>query len=330
VDWYGFSPSWRATVATPVIVESPESDRVVRVTARRPVDRAESKEYAVDATVVVTAPSLTEPRRRTMHAERARSRFDRYEAFDPTEAPTERFTFYVAIPRGGQAVISPEGAEAIDLSLAELDSTEGPEPIRGRAVDEPPPAFDIVGEVTWHGFSTRRPSNADAFDGPHRTTVRVARHVGASEPATPSPTLARFVVPRGPTKDDDGRRFFPLAHVLKGEVGGDRPALLPFRLIGEPKTTVELRLASGSRTPRAGAFYRMTLPRTVAIGAGPTRGTLVVGDDIPAGTVTLTMDAHPPDDANAATSPVPWVHVPRAAPHAGSLPARWIAGQFEE
>ncbi len=333
VDWFGYSQAWRASLARPILVESPETDRLLRVTIRRAVDRSDTTTVGLEAVVDVTGPTLRAPLHRVMRAGRLRSRFDRYEAFDPTEAPTERFTFFVAVPRGGRALITPPGKESLDISLAELDPSRENEPLAARALDEPPPRLEVLGADSWGGFVPRRPSNAADFDVAQRPLIRIARHFVATDAPTTTPTLIRFASGGGAGLQHDGLVFERVGPAFHAEVGGQRPLLLPFRLLGDAGTRVDVQLRPGAdRRPRAGIFDRVTLPRTLEIGPGPTRATLVVGDDIPPGPLTLDVTARPiPKDESAAAGAVPatWIHLPRVLRRGSSAP-RWIAGQFEE
>ncbi len=333
VDWFGFTQAWRVSGSTAVVVESPEVDRLVRVTLRRPVARGEPVAAPIDALVEVTAPRSGAIRRK-MHADRPRSRFDRYGGFDPTQTPTDRVVFFVTVPRGGAATIASATEEPLDVSLAELDDSATPEALALRAFDEPPPRMTVEGVATWAGFVPRRPSNADAFDAAHTPVVRIARHFVDAEPRpTVPPKLLHFATTGGPTREQDGFSFDTVGQTFRAEADGQRPALVPFRVLGAPGTQLLLRVSSGPKTLRAGVFDRVTLPRSVTLGAAPTRGTLVIGDDIPRGPVTLDVVARAaarPQNADESAVASVWIHLPRAARRAATHLPRWIAGQFEE
>jgi len=243
----------------------------------------------------------------------------------------------VAVPRGGKVTIAPRGPESLDLSLAELDPTKGLEPLRGRGLLEAPPPVESVGSFTWAGFSARRPSNAEAFESKQRPLIRVARHFVEAESPAAVPLLVHFTLPAGPRVESDGRSFVGVGATFRAELGVRRPLLIPMRVLGEAGTKLELRLAPGRGPKRAaaGIFDRVTLPRTVIVGPGPTRATLVVGDDVPAGPVTLEVVVLPrTPERQAGAAPLAgsvaplFVHLPWATRHP-PLP-RWIAGQFEE
>jgi len=329
VDWFGYTQAWRVSDNAPAIVESPDVDRLLRVTLRRPVERDGNVAVSVDADVEVTAPSQ-EPMRRRVHGDRARSRFDRYEGFDPTLAPTDRFAFYIAVPRGGTASITALPGSPVDVSLAELDDSVGPERLAARAPSDPPVRMIEEGILSWNGFVPRRPTNASAFAG-DRPLVRIAKRFVETPAPTSIPPLVRFEPPehRSDETEEDGIRFDHVVAPFRAEVDGQRPAIIPFQLSGEPGTEVLVHLRS-TKALHAGIFDHVTLPRTVVIGAGRTRATLLVGDDIPKGPVTLEVLVTKAVEKPPGTAPSPTkIHLPRASRQRAPLP-HWIAGEFEE
>jgi hypothetical protein len=332
IEGFGHAQAWRAGAELPVVVESPETDRLLYVTLRRPVDRAETNAATVGANVDVTAPSLPTAIHRAMGAERTRSRFDRYDLLDPTEAPTERLSFYLAIPRGGRATITPTSPGELDVSLAELDDSKGPEPLVGRPASDPPPPVEREGEILWGGFVARRPSNAEAFNTERRPLLRIGRHFVLRDAPAAAPALARFTAPADRT-DQGGLSFGKIGAPFRAAIGEPRPVFVPLRLLGDAGAKLDLTLtpAHASKTARAGVFDRVTLPRTIVLGPGATRATLIVGDDMPPGPVALTVTPHhdpgAPETASLPGSPL--IHLPWVSRHSSAAP-RWIAGQFEE
>ena len=132
---------------------------------------------------------------------------------------------------------------------------------RRAALDEPPPRLEVLGADSWGGFVPRRPSNAADFDVAQRPLIRIARHFVATDAPTTTPTLIRFASGGGAGLQHDGLVFERVGPAFHAEVGGQRPLLLPFRLLGDAGTRVDVQLRPGAdRRPRAGISHRVTLP----------------------------------------------------------------------
>jgi hypothetical protein len=321
VDWLGNVRAWRASRSRPVIVESPDAERILRLTLRRPVDRRDGRAAVVAADLEIRMPS-GKISTRAFRAERPRSRIDRYAALDPVEAPSERAMLYVVLPKGATARVAPPDETPLDVALSELDPRTPAEPLAVRAVDAPPPAVKLEGEVSWPGFVARRPSNAAAFGADQQLLIRVARRWGTFAPPTGEPPLVR-VHPTGAARvERESRSFEEVARSFDVDLDGRRPAYLPLRLSAAEEAWLAMTVAPASPVPRrSGAFDRVTLRREMHVGAGDWRATFVVGDDLPPGKYRLTI--------TPASSRV-LVHMPWAAPHRAAAGPRWIAGQFED
>ncbi len=323
VEWLGSTHAWRATASKPVVVESPERARIVRVSARRPMDRRDGGTTTIAARVEISAPSLARPLTQVFRADRARSRFDRYETFDPLEAPSARASFYVAIPAGGVARLAPAVGAALDVTLAELDESAPPEPLAVRPLGAPPAAERLEGEAVDDAsrvaapFVSRRPSNVAELGDAGRVVVRLARHWVPVEAAT-SFTLAKVKHGGGARIERGGRSYEAIAPAFDVEPSAKRPLVLPLAAFADRPTTLQIEV--GHDAPRAGVFAGWTLPRTMAIGPDETRAALVVHDDVAAGRLKLRIVDR---DASHARVHFPWAATPSAGP-------RWISGQFEE
>ena len=116
VEWLGWANTWRTTPSQPVIVDSADDDRIVRVSLRRAMARQDMNVAHLTAHVELTGGGLARPLAETFRADRPRSRVDRYEDFDSLEAPSERVFFFLALPRGTTARVTPGDTGSLDVS----------------------------------------------------------------------------------------------------------------------------------------------------------------------------------------------------------------------
>jgi hypothetical protein len=321
VDWYGLVHAWRATHARPVVIESPDIDRVIRVTVRSPLDRRDNVPVNLGVLVEVTGESVSTSQ--VFSAQRSRSRFDRYEALDPLDAPSEHAVFFVGIPRGGVATLTPQDDIPLDMSLGELDQRATLDPLATRGAEDPPPRSKLIGESTWPGFVSRPPSNSSAFEPNEHRVLRIPHRWTSFDARTSVPPLAHARA-TGIAHEKDGRTFRDIAGPFLLPLNGSRPLYLPIVIATDKAATFDVRLEdlSARKSPQ-GLFERITLPRAMTAPRGETRATFVIGDDIPPGTYRLRIaprDASPPSAL---------VHLPWVIEHTSRGP-RWLAGQFEE
>jgi hypothetical protein len=323
IEWLGLAPAWRATPTRPVVIESPEMRRVVRVTLRRSMDRRDATQAVLAARVDVTAPSLPRPFSQAVRFERPRSRFDRYEAFDPIDAPSDRATFFVAIPEGGTARIVPQ-AGSLDITLAELDESAPPQPLAVRLLNAPVAHVRIEGEApsTAPAFVSRRPSNIADFESDARIVLRLARRYAPVDPATTAITLAHVKHTGAARVDRGGRVFEAVGKPFETETTAKRPVVAPIVAFSSKPTTLTIDLVRDVPPPRVGVFMHWTLPRTIDVGTDEMRAAFVVGDDVAGAHAKLRVTDG--DSRNDTRIHFPWV----AAAHTQG--PRWIAGQFEE
>ncbi len=331
IEWSGWTDVWRSTRSTPVVVESPDLDRVVRVSLRKPLARQETRSASIDVVVTLTGGGLDAPHKQAFHAVRERSRVDRYQDFDAPEAPSDSVAFFLALSRGSVASVTPTDDGPTDISLAELDETLAPLPMPTRPLDAPPPTVVSETEDAPSAFIARRPSNAHVFEPNGHKVVRTARWF-APAPAPPPP----FTVALAHAKHTEvahveraGRRYDGITKPFDLERDSRRPLFIPILAAFEEPLTVLVRVESDAPSSRKPAlFHRWTRPRTMEVGPRETRATFVIGDDIAAGEklrLRLTPMLRKPTSAREAQTLValPWVSTRAAGP-------RWLAGAFEE
>ena len=328
VEWLGWASTWRTTPSRPVIVDSADDDRIVRVSLRRAMARQDMNVAHLTAHVELTGGGLARPHSETFRADRPRSRVDRYEDFDSLEAPSERVFFFLALPRGTTARITPGDTGSLDVSLAELDVTSPPAPLTTRPPDAPPPLFIAETEDSSSPFVARRPSNAAAFPTDARKVVRTARWFA---PAPPPPPPATVALAHARHTDVDrveraGRNFDGITKPFEIEADARRPLYVPIVAAFDKPTQVTISVERDRAVPlRAALHARWTLPRTMEVGPQDMRATFVIGDDLPAGgKLRLRLVAAiPPAPRAHQLVMLPWVSTRAVGP-------RWLAGAFEE
>ena len=322
-EWLGWSPVWRITAARPVLLDSADADRVVRVSVRRPMPRAD-RGIARLGVVVDLGTSVAR-----WSADRPRSRVERYEDLDPAEAPSERAWFFLSLPRGSHAKITPADGAPLDLSLAELDPSAPPLPLPARLPDTPPPVLVAETDDARSAFVPRRPSNLAAFDESARKVVRTAHWYA---PATPPPPPGTVALAHTKHSDTDrvtrnGNLYDGIAKPFDLEADPRRPLYVPIEAVFDAPTTVTVRVERepGPGGARAGPalFSRWTLPRTMDVGPVAMRATFVVGDDVPAGGKLRLRIGPATSGTGHQLVLLPWQSTRAAGP-------RWLGGAFEE
>jgi hypothetical protein len=316
---------WRASSARPAMIAGGPDPLIVRVTARRGVPRTASEMFPINLAVTATSrtgATTTSP----VHAERARSRFDRYESRDPAEAPTDKLVFYVVVPPGGTTQITPLDA-TLDLSLAELDPSAGARPIASYSPGSKHDPIAKIGEVDWDGFVPRRPSNGPAFEPDAHGLVRVAhRYVSVPESAEKPPSF-RIARPRlGDAIKIQDRIFDPASAKLEFDVVGGQHVTLPVHIYSPEPVTVTARVDDGEpRRIAMGVAARVTVDRKVDV-VGERKAVVVLGDDLAPGKHTLSFDV---DGGKKAWVHVPWLKLARRAPSSTGTTPRWVEGEFD-
>jgi hypothetical protein len=328
VEWLGWTNVWRAGTGRPVVVESPEADRVVRVSLRKPMTRQDSRMAHLAASVELSGGGLPAPIFQAFSADRPRSRVDRYQDFDAPEAPSERAFFFLSLPRGSVAKISSADGTPLDVSLSELDETVPPLPMPVRAPDTAPPVIIAETEDTVSAFAPRRPSNAKAFEPLAHKVVRTARWFAPAPPPPPPNTiaLAHFKHPDVDRIERGARSYDGITKPF--ELDGDtrRPLFVPIVAAFDAPMKVTVRVERDTATRgKPALFNRWTLPRTMEVGTKDMRATYVIGDDIPSGgklRLRFTAPAPPARGAHQLVS-LPWLSQRAVGP-------RWLVGAFEE
>lgn len=319
VEWLGLAPAWRTTAARPIVIESPETRRVLRVSIRRSMDRRDASVTTLAARIDITAPSLPRPFSQTFRVERPRSRVDRYEAFDPLDAPSERATFYVVVPEAGTARITPAAGGSLDVTLAELDESAPPAPLATRPIGAPISHVRIEGDTPDTTFIARRPSNLGDFDAEARPVLRLARRYAPVDPDG-ALSLAHVKHTNSARVERGGRPFEAVSKPFDMDPSAKRPLVVPLVAFASKPTTLTIELLRDGPQPRAGVFTHWTLPRSIEVGTDEVRAAFVIGDDVGGARAKLRVTESAPAEAR--------VHFPWAAAHTPG--PRWIAGQFED
>ena len=343
IEWLTWATAFRASASQPVEILSADAPRVIRVSMRRPLPRDGMPIVPITVRVDVDggggggggeeltpkrsglAKTATRTRTtRTFRAEVTRARIDRYDGDDPREAPTERASFFLRLGRGAQAAIASADGTPVDVTLAELDEGFAPEPLETRPMDTELPRFMLSGERTWGGFVPRLPSNAAAFAQPEaRPKLRLGktileRPVPATGAAAPAVAHVKHRVTR--LTEKDGRRFDAIDDAFEIDPDVARPLFVPVVLHSFEPTLVVLAIEIDPlHTLRTGLSEHLTRTRTVDIGAGYTRTTFTIGDDLPPGHHRLRVTS----PSKTLTVMLPWASTRAFGP-------RWIGGAFEE
>lgn len=321
VEWLGWTNAFRATKAKPVVVESPEASRVLRVSARRPSSRTADTVTTIGLDVELLG--LPRPLSQSVRLEVSRSRLDRYQDADPLEAPTDPLAFYVAMPMGSRVSISPETADPVDIALAELDIEAPPLPLAMRAPDAPPPAVVDMTERVLRAFVPRVPSNAGVFGEQERKVVRTARWLAPAPPPV-EVALAHAKHTNVDRVDRDAKPFDGTALPFELDADARRPLFVPITIVSEQATQVVVDLdPSTKRQPAPGVHMRWTLPRALQAGPEPRHASFVLGDDVPTGKTSLRLSPAEPAKSHGVLVHLPWASTRAEGP-------RWIAGAFEQ
>ena len=329
-EWSGWSNVYRVSPQRPVLIDSPEADRVVRVSLRKPMARNDPS----SAKIAVTVDMWTDGAGRAgqllsrWNAEKPRSRVDRYADYDSLEAPSERAAFYLSLPKGAHARVNSLDGSPLDVSLAELDTSFPPLPLPTRAPDAPAPLVIAETEDSKSPWVPRRPSNLSAFDEASRKVIRTAHWYAPAPPALPNLAVARI---KHPEAEKPARGAAPapvaafesIAKPFEVEPDARRPLFVPIVATSDEPARLTIRL-DGSAHLVPGVFSRWTLPRTMEVQPNERRATFVIGDDVPAN-AKLHLRVTPETKAVRGTRQL--VLLPWATRAPG---ARWLPGAYEE
>ena len=327
-EWLGWTNTWRATSTRPIIVDSSDGDRVVRVSLRMPMARQEAKAASLAVVVELTGGPLDKPTITKFTAERPRSRVDRYGDFDSSEAPSDWAAFFLALPRGSIARIAPTGGAALDVGLSELDESLPPLPMPTRPFDAPPSMVVAETEDAVSVFVPRAPSNAHQFDASARRVVRTARWFAPAPPPPKAPVAIAHAKHTNVDRVQRAARSFD-GITLPFAIDADtrRPLFVPIVAAFDAPTTVTVRVETDpAPNRRAPALYeRWTLPRTMEVGPREMRATFVIGDDVPprGKQIIHIVAAAPPAPGRHQLVLLPWMSTRAVGP-------RWLGGAFEE
>lgn len=330
VEWLGYASVWRTSTTRPVVVASPDQDRVVRVSVRKPMRRDAKDNAKMAASIEITGAGPQIVSKWT--GEKPRSRVDRYEDFDAPEAPSERAAFFVALPKGSKARIFSSDGSPLDISLAELDPDAPPMALTKRPPDTPPPLIVAETEDTKSSWIPRRPSNAGLFED--ENAHRVVRTAHWYAPAPPPP--AANTAPLGHAKHTDsekleigGRDFDGVAKTFDLDTDARRPLYLPIYAEADVATKLSVFIEQPKPKFVAGVFQRWTLGRTIEVTKDVSRSTFIIGDDVPpptgGGKLRLHVIADPATNSHVS---LPWQIISTRQSTAAA--PRWLSGGFEE
>lgn len=325
-EWVGWSNVYRVGKDRPVVIDSPDMDRVVRVSVRKAMPRNDPgiAKMGVAIDMWGVGPNIVS----RWNAEKPRSRVDRYEDYDSIEAPSERAYFYVALPKGEHAKINSADNTPLDISLAELDTTFPPMPMPVRPPDSPAPLIIAEVEDAKTPWVPRRPSNISSFDEASRKVVRTA-HWFAPAPPPPPPNTVPLAHAKHTDVDKTQRGEKLYDGITKPfEIDDDprRPLFVPITADFGSPTRISVRV---ERDPayktKPGVYSRWTLPRTMEVGPKEMRATFVIGDDVPQGgklRLRITAESKPGKGEHQLVL-LPWASTRAVGP-------RWLQGAFEE
>lgn len=332
-EWVGWSSVYRVGPNRPVIVDSPDTDRVVRVSLRRPMARNDPGVAKMAVAIDMWGVGANIVSR--WNAEKPRSRVDRYEDYDSLEAPSERAYFFIALPRGEHARINSLDGTPLDISLAELDTTFPPMPMPVRPPESPAPVIIAEVEDAKTPWVPRRPSNISLFDEASRKVVRTAHWFAPAPPPPPPNTVplahmkhtdVEKTVRMMPGPPPEQKVFDGITKPFDIDEDPRRPLFVPVTAEFDSPTKITVR---AEREPaykmKAGVYSRWTLPRTMEVGPKEMRATFVIGDDVPVGgklRLRIVADSRPAKGAHQLVL-LPWASNRAVGP-------RWLQGAFEE
>ena len=314
------STAWRTTPERPLIVAAGEAATILRLSARAPVLRTSVAPVALALDVDLDLGNGVHARK-TLRATVRRSPYDRYPGERVTSAPTEAAVFYLVLPAGATATVTP--ATTIDLSLGELDPLAPPRPVTATPVDAEGPRVIELGEVEWGGFLARAPTNAALFGAEGKVRLRIAhRLVVIAEPPQRAPTFRVQRPPASRVRVVDQRIFEPSTVTYEVDVPGGGPLILPVRLLSDVPLEAIVRVDGDAPVRKASATSeRLTTPRAMHVDH-EVRSVIVLGDDLAPGRHTIRFESPPGAEL--------WIHLPWA--HLAGSPARpprWISGVDE-
>ncbi len=320
--------AWRSTPERPVVVTAGSEPLVLRVSARAPVPRDATAEVPIVLDATISGDAGVVPQSVALRATRARSLFDRYDTKAPSSAPTTSAVFNILVPPQGTLTLAPAQGP-VDLTIAELDPGAAPRPVTAWPAEGEPPKVKKTGELTWGGYVVRRPTNHALFtEQPEgRVVVRVPhRLVAVAPPQTKAPS---FRVKRPGASDSivrHGLVFDPTTVTFEIDVPPGEALVLPVRAFAHEALDLIAKVDGDLPDRRThGVAERVTTARKIAV-EEEVRTVVVLGDDLPAGTHTLTFV---PPPGKKAWVHLPWLPRPRA-PGAPPPDPHWIEGDLED
>jgi hypothetical protein len=129
---------------------------------------------------------------------------------------------------------------------------------------------------------------------------------------------------------ENEREFEQLTGPFAVKIDARRPLFVPMAFSAEKPADLVVTCEPVSHTALpAGAFDRITRPRTLHVPAGEWRATFVIGDDMPAALYHIRVARQGDGAVGGLRVHLPWV-APRR-PEAPTLDGpRWLGGRFEE
>ena len=320
---------YRASAKQPAMIKADRLPLVLRITARRPMDRSAAPsataQMALDARVDVAGSS---PQLVRLRADRPRSVYDRYDERRSDEEPSESAFFYLIVPATGTATFTPTDG-SMDLSFAELDPRAS-RAVATHAPGAPPSPITEIGMGSWPGFATRRPTNAASFGRDLRHGVRIApRFVPRTPKAATSDATFHVTRPHNEAERTiDGKIFEPASVHFDIDVAAGQTVLLPMRFFADAPTHVTVFVDDGKPDRKAlGISQAVTVTREIDIPKGETEvsAAVVLADDLRAGKHTVSFETTSGTQA--------WVHAPwKKVPHHSTkvIEPHWVSGDLDD
>jgi hypothetical protein len=286
----------RITLGRPAIVRSLDAPIVLRVQARRPLSEAQPQSTRLRLAVDVSDAVRTVTS--NLDVQLAKANGDHYDTVGEGRIPSELSTFYVLIPRRGQAIIRVAEGE-VDLVLGELDP-----------------------RAAQRRFVRRRPTNWSAFMAGGTVRLRVAhRAAPVGAPVLVAPPMTRVALPHVVgSRKRQGRTFIPASTLIPFEVRRGASSRLYLRLLAEPPADVQVLIDGGEpHRRRSGLATSITVGRMVHA-EGEAKLSLVLGDDLEPGRHLLSFQ---PTQSKCV------VHLPWQKPVRAPRQTAWVVGDFQ-
>jgi hypothetical protein len=323
-----FMKSWRATPTRPVLVDAEGQPRVVRLAVRRAVSRGWTAPVGIDLSVLFSTQGVVQKTAYPLKGAVAPSLYDRFtgDLATASEAPTAKLVTHVLLSPGKSVSIAP-AADAIDVSLGELDPDGPPRTSDARPIGAPLP-IATANDDTWPGFLPRRPTNVATFGTDETHTLRLARRV-IPYVKTPDHPITRIVSrPSKDTKTVENRLYEKIdSEPLVIQTDGE-PRWVTLRFLADAPCDVLAKVDGGRPKRRLeGLSQHITVSHLIHVPQGESTSVVVLGDDLDTGLHEISLTATPA---------VAWVHgawIRQKKPsRASTAPAgpRWTEGDFND